>query len=55
MSPLTREQLIAEEVAWNLNIAKVYEIHTNSDIIYLRKQLIYVMILRVLFNDTLSC
>jgi len=55
MSPLTIEQLYAKEVAWNLNIAKVCEIHTNSDIIYLRKPLMYVMILRVLFNDTLNC
>jgi len=55
MSPLTREQLNAKDVAWNLNIAKVCEIHKNSDIIYLRKPLIYVMILRVLFNDTFNC
>jgi hypothetical protein len=55
MSPLTRKELNANEVAWNINNAKIWEIQTNSDIIYLRKPLMYVMILRVLFNDTLNC
>lgn len=55
MSPLITEQLNAKEVAWNLNVAKICENHTNSDIIYLREPLMYVMILRVLFNDTLNC
>lgn len=50
MSPLTREQLKAKEVA-----SKVCEIHTNSDIIYLRKPLMYVKIVRALFNDTINC